>query len=224
MRLRLLALAALLTASAVRSRADEEAFGRGAFRLGALLPYRAAGDDLKGTQTVTSDAGASLGVPQLRSSWGRGFLLGIGGPGGALELTYARTGHDARFQAFARKATLSTVSLDAKFFAGKGQRVQPFVQVGWIPYARLIAERSARTSSGGIVDGQGSGALYSFNAGAGVEVYLVPWLSLHGTFAYQYLAFAEWRPAGGSWSNLPEDLAASGFAFTAGVCVSIPTK
>jgi hypothetical protein len=172
---------------------------------GFFVEVDASGQGIEGDfdgATVLQGADDAFRVPDL--SIGFGFSVKAGYRLGhfSLSLGYSRTWHDAKFVGARGDATYQAVALDFRAFLLTGRKVEPYLQVGWMPWGPLRVKDAAEVvASGEVSDAIFTSDLFtSWSLGAGASVRLRDHLSATGAVIYR---FQDFRSAENSDRNDP---------------------
>jgi len=125
-------------------------------------------------------------VPDLEPAYG--FAVKVGGRSreGSFSIGYARAAHDATFASATGEATWAAVAFEFRAFLLRGGRIEPYLQLGWVPWSSLrVKDAAGIISTGEVSDAIFVNNIWNWSIGAGTNVHLVAGLSATGTVVYR---------------------------------------
>ena len=192
----------------------------------AHLPYHSTEGDLKGNSILQTSKEIFL-VPQVEPGTGLGFTIGTRKGNLAVEFSYDRTNHMITFNSAEGEATLTTFSLDYKFFMLQDKKLQPYLDLGWVPFATLRVKDAAATiaTEPVVSDAKYTGGIGAYKIGIGVLVIPIKWIMLHGEFNYR---LSRYRSVASGDDFLPieieKPLKGNGMNFAVGLSFRLPKR
>jgi hypothetical protein len=142
--------------------------------------------DFKGDSVLVGPDKEFL-IPDLDPAFG--FAMKVGGRTRELSLSvgYSRSTHDATTFASAKgEATWAAVELELRGFLLRGRVIEPYLQLGWVPWSSLRVKGAAEIiSTGELSDAIYVNNIWNWSVGAGANVHLLSGLSTTGTLVYR---------------------------------------
>ncbi len=170
---------------------EREPFAAQGIRVGLLIPRISVDGDFNGESAHVRSTEV-LQVPKIDPAFGVG--LSVGGRGGrySVEVNWQYTKHDATLPTGAStEATLISYNVDFKYYFRADKPLQPFLLVGFVPFARLIVANASAGISGGIASADYRSEMAGFNVGLGLEWFATKRISIGGSAFYRRIMFED---------------------------------
>jgi opacity protein-like surface antigen len=212
----LMSYGSTLSAHAASAATSTVPFAKEGFRLGVLFPRVAIDGDFDG-DTILVGPNEILLVPKVNADWGYGVSVGTRSGNSSIDLNYQRTKHDVTFLNAVGEAVFETYNIDFRYYFLSDKRIQPYLLIGWIPYARLVVKDGSANTKHVVGDAKFSSAASGLNLGAGLEVFLTKRLSLQAGAVFRWMSFEEGKGVQGEWREMKDSLSADGINLLTGV-------
>ncbi|WP_394747747.1 outer membrane protein [Spongiimicrobium salis] len=149
------------------------------------LAYNKVGSGFNGENVLVS-VDDVFAVPKFDAGIGFGVAMGYRYSGLYVELAYQRTTHDIDLSGVGGEAVHSMWSFTIRRLFLKEYRLQPFIQLGWVPLMPIRAKESALlVSQNRISDAIFIGDIANFTAGGGLEFALRPNMAIRLSAMYK---------------------------------------
>lgn len=125
-------------------------------------------------------------IPNVEPAYG--FAAKVGGRTREMSFSigYSRSSHDVTFASARGEATFAAVALELRAFVLRGGRIEPYLQLGWVPWSSLrVKDAAAIVSTGEVSDAIFINNIWNWSVGAGANVHLLARLSATGTVVYR---------------------------------------
>ncbi len=147
--------------------------------------YNGIGDGFDG-ESVLVNANNVFAIPEFSSGIGFGLAMGYRYSELYIELAYQRTQHDFNFIGIKGDAVHSIWSFNLRRLLLKNSRLQPFVQIGWLPVMPIRVNEGALLVSENIAsDAIFIGDTANFNLGTGLEFEIKPKMAIRFNIFYK---------------------------------------
>jgi len=155
------------------------------FFVDAHFAYNSIGNGFNGEVTLIASDDIFL-VPKFNTGIGFGLSVGFRYEELYAELAFQRTQHNFVWNGIEGDAVHSIWSINIRRLFLKDSKLQPFLQIGWIPVMPLKVNEGALLVSQNISsDAIFIGDISNFNAGGGVEFALKPKISVRLSIVYK---------------------------------------
>jgi len=197
----------------------DDSIGQG-MSIGLLIPFNTVQGDFDG-ETIVTRTDEELYLPEVEDNLGYGISLGISKidrkGNWDLELSYFRSKHDVTYQSSTGdnttgEAFYSRLALDLKRYFRLNRRFQPFILIGWIPYAELEVKNASMTilnsmtpESQQVGDASFKNEGLGANIGCGMAVNLSRNMALHAGVTYRVDVFSSARGARGDYESIENE-------------------
>jgi len=179
--------ATLISLSVVVSHAQVKEDG---FFIDAHFAYNSIGDGFDG-ESVLVAVDDVFAVPNFNPGIGFGLAAGFRYSELYVELAFQRTEHDFVWTGNKGDAVHSIWSVNIRRLFFKESRIQPFLQLGWIPVMPIrVVEGALLVSQNINSDAVFIGDIANFNVGAGIEFALKPKISVRLSILYKKARYA----------------------------------
>lgn len=193
---------------------EKDPFAEEGFRMSVLFPRISIDGEFDG-KTVHVYTDSILMLPKVDPAWGLGFSIGIREKRSSLEINYQQTKHNVTLPGGRpSNAKFETYNIDFKYFFLTDKRLQPFILLGWVPYARLAVTDVSVDLSGGNDKGIFTSKVTGANLGLGLEFFFTRKSSICAGVFYRRLTFEERSPIK-DWGKLKDE--GHGFDILTGV-------
>jgi len=180
--------------------------------------YNSVGNGFDGERALIAQDDV-FAVPNFDSGIGFGLTIGFRHEEWYTELAYQRTEHDFIWAGVKGDAVHSIWSVNVRRLFFKDSKLQPFLQLGWIPVMPIRVHEGALLVSQNISsDAIFIGSIANFNAGGGIEIVVRSKISVRLSILYKRARYVSVESSEENVAiELEKEIKADDFNMTLGV-------